>query len=45
MKLSRRCYKVEQVNKLEYDVIIIGSDEVWNFKDSKAYDPIKFGID
>lgn len=44
MKLSRRCYKVEQVNKLEYDVIIIGSDEVWNFKDSKAYDPIKFGI-
>lgn len=43
MKLSKRCYNIKQVNDLNYDYIIIGSDEVWNFKDNKANLPMKFG--
>lgn len=42
--LSKTVYTTKQVNKLKYDVIIVGSDEVWNFKDSKSNAPIKFGI-
>ncbi|MBM6706791.1 polysaccharide pyruvyl transferase family protein [Bifidobacterium pullorum subsp. saeculare] len=30
------------INTLSYDLIIVGSDEVWNFNDI-AYSPIKFG--
>lgn len=43
-KLSKKCTTVKQVNKLDYDYIIVGSDEVWNYSDSKANDKIKFGI-
>lgn len=44
MKLSKRCYTVQQINSLNYDYVIVGSDEVWNFKDSKANLPVKFGV-
>ncbi|MCR5671531.1 MAG: polysaccharide pyruvyl transferase family protein [Butyrivibrio sp.] len=43
LKMSKRVYNPKQVNKLGYDVILVGSDEVWNFKDKKANDPVKFG--
>lgn len=43
MVLSKRCYTTKQVNALGYDCIVVGSDEVWNFKDSKSNAPIKFG--
>lgn len=43
MKLSPLCLSVKDVNKLNYDVIIVGSDEVWNYKDSKGNAKIKFG--
>lgn len=32
----------EDINKLNYNLIIVGSDEVWNFRDI-AYSPVKFG--
>lgn len=39
---SRRVHTVEEINALNYDLLIIGSDEVWDFNDI-AYSPIKFG--
>lgn len=44
MCLSPRCYTVKQVNDLDFDCIVVGSDEVWNFSDTKANTPIKFGV-
>lgn len=44
MELSQRCFTAKQVNKLEYDCILVGSDEVWNFKDNKSNCRIKFGV-
>ena len=44
LNLSPLCLTTEQVNKLEYDIIIIGSDEVWNFKDRRSEHKIKYGI-
>lgn len=43
MNLTRRCYNANDVNCLGLDVIIVGSDEVWNFKDNKSCSGIKFG--
>lgn len=43
LRLSPRCYTIEQVNRLQYDVIIVGSDEVWNYQDKKSGAQIKFG--
>ncbi|WP_026659664.1 polysaccharide pyruvyl transferase family protein [Butyrivibrio sp. AC2005] len=43
MVLSRRVFNAKQINALNYDCIVVGSDEVWNFKDSKANAAIKFG--
>lgn len=43
LKTTKKVYTAEQVNKLNFDIIIIGSDEVWHYQDKKAYDPIKFG--
>lgn len=43
MQLSKRVFTASQINKLGYDRIIVGSDEVWNFKDSKANAALKFG--
>lgn len=39
---SPRCYTTKQVNQLNYDVIIVGSDEVWNYQDKRSTAKIKF---
>lgn len=38
---SKRVYFPKQIQG--YDKIILGSDEIWNFKDKLAYHAIKFG--
>lgn len=43
MHLSPLCHSASDINKLKYDCIIIGSDEVWNYTDKKANQKIKFG--
>ena len=43
LPLSPRCYTAKQINRLQYDVIVVGSDEVWNYKDRKSTAKIKFG--
>lgn len=42
LKKSKRFTSSSEINQNNYDLIIIGSDEVWNFNDI-AYDPVKFG--
>lgn len=39
---SKHFRSVSEINQANYDLIVIGSDEVWNFDDI-AYDPVKFG--
>jgi len=43
MVLSSRCHNAKKINKMYFDCIIVGSDEVWNFNDKKGNAPIKFG--
>ncbi len=43
MVLSKTVFNAKQINALRYDCIIVGSDEVWNFKDKKGNAPLKFG--
>lgn len=43
MVLSKTVFNAKQINSLNYDCIIVGSDEVWNFKDKKANARLKFG--
>ncbi len=44
MVLSKRCFNARQINALGLDCIVVGSDEVWNYKDSKGNAELKFGI-
>ena len=43
MNLTKLCLSADDVNKLGLDVIVVGSDEVWNFNDPKSDAAIKFG--
>ncbi|MGI6096323.1 MAG: polysaccharide pyruvyl transferase family protein [Lachnospiraceae bacterium] len=43
MVLSKLCFNAKQINALEFDCIIVGSDEVWNYKDTKGNAALKFG--
>lgn len=43
MVLSKTVFNAKQINALKFDCIIVGSDEVWNFKDTKGNAPLKFG--
>ena len=44
MVLSPKCFNAKQINALGFDCIVVGSDEVWNYKDSKGNAELKFGI-
>lgn len=44
MVLSPLCLDAHQINKLGFDCIIVGSDEIWNYRDAKAKASVKFGI-
>lgn len=40
---SPRVHNAEEIDRLNDRIIIVGADEVWNFRDM-AYAPVKFGI-
>ena len=40
--MTKAVFNAEQINALGMDCIVIGSDEVWNYLDKKAYSPVKF---
>lgn len=44
MNMSSVCWTADDINKMGYDTIVVGSDEVWNYNDSHGYHPIKFGV-
>jgi len=43
MTLSKCCYSAKAVNRLGYDMIVFGSDEIWNYEDKRSFAPVKFG--
>lgn len=43
LETTRVCFSVKEINDLELDCIIIGSDEVWNYKETKGNAKVKFG--
>lgn len=43
MKLTKTCFSAKAVDQLGLDCIIVGSDEVWNYKVTKGNAKIKFG--
>lgn len=43
MNLTKRCFKTKEVDAIGLDCIIVGSDEVWNYKETKGNAKIKFG--
>lgn len=44
LPLTRRVYSAAQINELGLDVIVVGSDEVWNYTDVRSFSPVKFGV-
>lgn len=42
LNLTKKVYNAEQINALGLDCIVIGSDEVWNYLDSKSFSLVKF---
>ncbi len=44
MNLTPLYFNAAEVNRENFDVIVVGSDEVWNFSDPKGDAEIKFGI-
>ena len=43
LNLSSTIMDINQFYKLDYDVYIVGSDQVWNDEITKGFDPIYFG--
>lgn len=43
LNLSKKCHNSKDINKLNCDLIIVGSDEVWNYEDKKSFFKEKFG--
>ena len=41
--LSKKVTSAKEIEALSYDLIIVGSDEVWNYEDEKSFDLVKFG--
>jgi len=43
LSLTHPVFNASQINALGLDALVVGSDEVWNFRD-KGYHPVKFGV-
>lgn len=44
LKMTPLNFSTKKINDEHFDCIIVGSDEVWNYMDSKANAKLKFGI-
>lgn len=44
MHLTPICYDAKCIEKLGLDYIVVGSDEVWNYREAKGNAKVKFGI-
>jgi hypothetical protein len=43
LALTEPVFRASRINALGLDALVVGSDEVWNFKD-RGYHPVKFGV-
>ena len=43
MALTPTCYNAKDIEKLGLDYIVVGSDEVWNYQETKGNAKVKFG--
>lgn len=43
LHLTPLCFSSSAINRMNFDAIIVGSDEVWNYGDHKSFNAIKFG--
>ena len=44
MALTPTCYNAKDIEKLGLDYIVVGSDEVWNYRETKGNAKVKFGV-
>lgn len=44
LNLSKVCFTAKEIETLGLDFIVVGSDEVWNFREGKGNSKVKFGI-
>lgn len=44
MDLTKLCLSAKRIKKLKLDCIVVGSDEVWNYKEAKGNAKVKFGF-
>lgn len=44
LQLTGQIFTPEGIKALGLDVIIVGSDEVWNYVDKRSFHPVKFGV-
>ena len=43
LRLTKRVFSASELNALGLDAVVVGSDEVWNYRDPKSYTDVKFG--
>lgn len=43
LSLTPVCYTAADIEKLDLDYIVVGSDEVWNYRETKGNAKVKFG--
>ena len=44
LSLTKTCYTSKDIESLGLDYIVVGSDEVWNYREAKGNAKVKFGI-
>ncbi len=42
LNMTRLCFNASQINAMNFDCIVVGSDEVWNYEDKKSIAKVKF---
>jgi len=43
LRQTKPCFFARDINRLQFDCVIVGSDEVWNYRDTKSNARLKFG--
>ena len=43
LKISKQIYTPQNINQADYDMFVVGSDQVWNITFAKGFDPLFWG--
>ena len=44
LNLTKVCYTANDIESLNLDYVVVGSDEVWNYRETKGNAKVKFGV-